>query len=218
VSDNENSRSRRRLLKALAGAGGVYTAGKVLPETWSRPVVDALTLPAHAQMSGTYYGQVEEVLLGRAEPGGSSLLDILVPAAQAQTDDIEAELVIDREPPEIHICSTPAGDSGEVDVVITNFGPGGGGVRCSGLVPIDGGPTLLSDVEFGEDCKVVKKGFDCRCQLDRINAGKLFLFGEEFPIDFFIPQRPCDLPPVRACEFDDDVIPDGFPDDDFPIQ
>jgi len=42
---------RRRLLKAIAAGGGAVIAGRSLPETWSRPVVDSLALPAHAQTS-----------------------------------------------------------------------------------------------------------------------------------------------------------------------
>jgi hypothetical protein len=41
--------SRRRLLKVLAGAGAVAVTGTALPEKWSRPVVDAIVIPAHAQ-------------------------------------------------------------------------------------------------------------------------------------------------------------------------
>jgi hypothetical protein len=53
MSEN-NQNNRRRLLKAIAGAGGVVTAGKLLPETSPRPVVDAVSLPAHAQTSGVF--------------------------------------------------------------------------------------------------------------------------------------------------------------------
>jgi hypothetical protein len=53
----ETSPPRRKLLKTLAGAGGVVAAGALLPEKWSRPVVDRILVPAHAQatgVSGTY--------------------------------------------------------------------------------------------------------------------------------------------------------------------
>ena len=43
---------RRRLLQLLA-VSGVFAGGRVLPESWIKPVVDEVTLPAHARMSPT---------------------------------------------------------------------------------------------------------------------------------------------------------------------
>ncbi len=42
---------RRQLLKALAAAGGAVTAASMLPGKWSKPVIEAGVLPAHAQTS-----------------------------------------------------------------------------------------------------------------------------------------------------------------------
>lgn len=42
---------RRRLLKALTLGGGAVTITK-LPATWSKPVLESVMLPAHAQTSG----------------------------------------------------------------------------------------------------------------------------------------------------------------------
>jgi len=50
-NDNSTEQARRRLLKTIAGAGGVITAGKMLPDNWKRPIVDTALLPAHAQTS-----------------------------------------------------------------------------------------------------------------------------------------------------------------------
>ena len=46
------SHSRRNLLRALS-VGGVVGATQ-LPASWSKPVVDAVVLPAHAQTTGGY--------------------------------------------------------------------------------------------------------------------------------------------------------------------
>jgi hypothetical protein len=46
-----NNEARRKILKAISGAGGVMAAGGILPHKWSRPLVDAVLLPAHAQTS-----------------------------------------------------------------------------------------------------------------------------------------------------------------------
>ena len=43
--------SRRKLLKSIAVGTGAVVAGKSLPDSWSRPVVDSVLLPAHAATS-----------------------------------------------------------------------------------------------------------------------------------------------------------------------
>jgi hypothetical protein len=68
-----SDKSRRKLLKSLAAGSGAIVAGKSLPENWTKPVVDSVMLPAHAQTSapllvlpsryvtpGTYEGRVPE--------------------------------------------------------------------------------------------------------------------------------------------------------------
>jgi hypothetical protein len=57
MKDNKSDKSRRKLLKSIAAGSGAIVAGKSLPENWSRPVVDSVMLPAHAQTSyGPYAG------------------------------------------------------------------------------------------------------------------------------------------------------------------
>ena len=51
MSDKKSSESRRKLIKSIVTGSGAIIAGKSLPESWSRPVVDAVVLPAHAQTS-----------------------------------------------------------------------------------------------------------------------------------------------------------------------
>jgi len=55
--------SRRKLLKSIAAGSGAIVAGKSLPESWSRPVVDSVILPAHAQTSGlrSFFGGAAQV-------------------------------------------------------------------------------------------------------------------------------------------------------------
>jgi len=48
---SEQNENRRKLLKSLAAGSGAVIAGKSLPESWSKPVVDSVMLPAHAQTS-----------------------------------------------------------------------------------------------------------------------------------------------------------------------
>jgi hypothetical protein len=52
MTDKKSSESRRKLLKSIAAGSGAIVAGKSLPESWKRPIVDSVMLPAHAQTSG----------------------------------------------------------------------------------------------------------------------------------------------------------------------
>lgn len=83
--------SRRRLLKALTLSGGAVTVSK-LPGAWSKPVVDSVVLPAHAQTTAP----ADEPTLTRVIGGGGgsssvvstdgefrSLLGNFVPEAHA---------------------------------------------------------------------------------------------------------------------------------------
>jgi len=51
MNKKKPSELRRNLLKSLAAGTGAVVAGKSLPEKWSKPVVDSVLLPAHAQTS-----------------------------------------------------------------------------------------------------------------------------------------------------------------------
>ena len=46
-----SDQSRRKLLKSIAAGSGAVVAGKSLPDSWTRPVVDSVMLPAHAETS-----------------------------------------------------------------------------------------------------------------------------------------------------------------------
>ena len=50
-SEKETGSGRRRLLKGLAAGSAVIAGQEVLPEKWSKPLVDAVVLPAHAQLT-----------------------------------------------------------------------------------------------------------------------------------------------------------------------
>ena len=85
MSDKKSSDSRRKLLKSIAAGSGAIVAGKSLPESWSRPVVDSVMLPTHAQTSptpptccltdGVYCGTVT------SSPDGVNRIDIFVTGA-----------------------------------------------------------------------------------------------------------------------------------------
>ena len=49
MSDKKTGDSRRRLLKSIAAGSGAVVAGKSMPNSWSKPVIDSVVLPAHAE-------------------------------------------------------------------------------------------------------------------------------------------------------------------------
>lgn len=50
-SEKQKVIGRRQLLKALVATSGAITAASLLPGKWTKPVVEAGVLPAHAQSS-----------------------------------------------------------------------------------------------------------------------------------------------------------------------
>ena len=51
MSDTKKEAARRRILKKMAVGGGIVTASQVMPERWTKPVIDSVILPAHARSS-----------------------------------------------------------------------------------------------------------------------------------------------------------------------
>lgn len=70
MSDKKSSESRRKLLKSIAAGSGAIVAGKSLPDSWSRPVVDSVMLPAHAQTSACTTINVTLAFTRSGEAGG----------------------------------------------------------------------------------------------------------------------------------------------------
>jgi len=84
ADDKKTKENRRKLLKSLAAGGGAIIAGKTLPEKWTKPAVDAVMLPAHAQTSvGTYSGSSTQASIG-SDSTFARALDSLVPQAHAR--------------------------------------------------------------------------------------------------------------------------------------
>ncbi len=49
--DKSHIESRRKLLRSIVVSGGAVATGKVMPESWIKPAIDSVLLPAHAQTS-----------------------------------------------------------------------------------------------------------------------------------------------------------------------
>ena len=47
--DSATQGIRRKLLKSIFASGGMVATGEMLPDTWRKPVIHSLLLPAHAQ-------------------------------------------------------------------------------------------------------------------------------------------------------------------------
>lgn len=83
---NKTKPSRRRLLKTIAAAGGAITAAKALPENWTKPVVDSVLLPVHAQATGVTYS-IECSVENLAEPiCGPSGIGFIVSGSVSASD------------------------------------------------------------------------------------------------------------------------------------
>ncbi|MGA8260696.1 MAG: twin-arginine translocation signal domain-containing protein [Arenicellales bacterium] len=82
TKESDTSASRRRLLKALTGTGGMMATGAVLPTKWVSPVVDSIMLPAHAQTS-LVVGNYGPAMLVGGRLKSPSVLDLVAPRAEA---------------------------------------------------------------------------------------------------------------------------------------
>ena len=52
AGEAEKPISRRKVIKTLALGGGVTTGTLLFPSEWTKPLVEAVYLPAHAQTTG----------------------------------------------------------------------------------------------------------------------------------------------------------------------
>jgi hypothetical protein len=92
MADKKSSEKRRKLLKSIAAGSSAIIAGKSLPENWSRPVVDAVMLPAHAQTSPAPEPQCEQNPLsftaefGWNDGSGEDVLFVLNPGFDGASD------------------------------------------------------------------------------------------------------------------------------------
>jgi hypothetical protein len=86
MTDKKSSDSRRKLLKSIAAGSGAIVAGKSLPESWSKPVVDSVMLPAHALTSPRQFTSRGQTIMSAAPSSDSifsSVTNTLLPEAQA---------------------------------------------------------------------------------------------------------------------------------------
>ncbi|MFC1630713.1 hypothetical protein ACFL2N_02145 [Pseudomonadota bacterium] len=123
MTDKKSSESRRKLLKSIAAGSGAIVAGKSLPESWSRPVVDSVMLPAHAQTS------TAPPAPPRAPDGIYSITNASSPPAGTSADD------------KYRVCVTVNGSTADVTfqpIYTSGAGPGGPDLtdaNLTGIIP-----------------------------------------------------------------------------------
>lgn len=142
----KSSESRRKLLKSIAAGSGAVIAGKSLPENWSKPVVDSVLLPIHAQTTATTctitmivtgpLGQNENVVV----PSGSNIPRIEYPISFVRLHTFTGTV----SPPEL---------GARAQVQLSWSAPDGSSGQTSGTISADGtwsiGPRRLVFGEIG---------------------------------------------------------------------
>ena len=170
MSDKKSSESRRKLLKSIAAGSGAFIAGKSIPESWSRPVVDSVMLPAHALTSTGPYAGFAESNFGANDVDSDStfarLSDALVTPAHANGV------------PYVCVTLNAGFQAATVDLYLGNTKytfadvPVGGSQKCS---PGQSDPCALSDVsdllrDLGlvTDAHAAVEPFDICCVLNSV--------------------------------------------------
>ena len=142
-TNNNLQKARRELLKGIAAGSGALIAGKSLPETWSRPVVDSVMLPAHAQTSGAFTATTRGLTMLEGDSLLASAGKVLVQDAQAG----ETFSSLD-----VSYCATLNNDNtaADVTVIVTAYDWNNEGCTENFMfevsnVPVGGDPVLLND-------------------------------------------------------------------------
>lgn len=142
-SEAQKQEKRRKALKSiLAGSGAVVTA-TVLQDKWSRPVVESILLPAHAQTSQAL--AVSFAVSGIASLDNNELLDFFVPTAHAgvsirtTTTTTTAAPTTAALPATKNVCINIVGASAAVQVTIQ-----GGSALFSGNLALPFADTSLT--------------------------------------------------------------------------
>lgn len=60
IEEESKPGSRRDLLKGLAGGAAIYAGQEVLPDSWTKPLIESVVLPSHASMTPDDDGNTDE--------------------------------------------------------------------------------------------------------------------------------------------------------------
>ncbi|GMR05890.1 MAG: hypothetical protein BMS9Abin25_0467 [Gammaproteobacteria bacterium] len=157
VTDTANEKetlrkNRRRALGAMA-AGGAVVMGKNAPENWIKPVVDHVTLPAHAQTSAVG-GTISAVMVisGDDDPDAALIYNVgshvWTPGSQGvddfeDADDAQFAFSAQLNPPAaVQVTMSTVADTdfdfGDLNDTQDSISDPGGNVRFSTLDSDDG--------------------------------------------------------------------------------
>jgi hypothetical protein len=184
---NCSNPARRRLLRAVGASGGILAANGNLPARWSRPVIDTVVLPGHAQATGTYYAVIQRGVADAKRPSGG-IWDSIVSPSYADAGFEEAE---------IHLCVTPNGNSALMELAFLRVPNPDAGVLYAGMIPIGGPTTALHSIAAGQGCKF--KEFIVQAEIYSLAKGAIFFEGGALEIKFDLPMVPCNLPGLGEC-------------------
>lgn len=147
----ELRKNRRRALGAMA-AGGAVVMGKNAPENWIKPVVDHVSLPAHAQTSALGTISAVMVISGDDDPDAALIYNVgehvWTPGAQGvddfeDADDAQFAFSAQLNPPgSVPVTMTTVADTdfdfGDLNDTQDGTTDTGGSVRFSTLDSDDG--------------------------------------------------------------------------------
>ena len=137
---SESNKGRRKLLKSIAAGSGAVIAGKSLPESWSKPVVDSVILPVHAQTSPCTPCNIDGLY---CTGGGENSTTFNVSA----TGNVTITHTVQSEPEEQTDTVDPCtGES--IDVIFTSFG-GNDITITNGVIACDG-TSITYDYSDGQ--------------------------------------------------------------------
>jgi hypothetical protein len=142
------NRARRQLLKGVVAGGGAFTVAKALPENWVAPVVEAVTLPAHAQTTAEGF-TVQGLSPFQSGPQSTGMFDGLRDSGEryasrdAGADELDWDTLSDAQILDFFVSPAHAGgghDGGDVVVEYEMFaeakkGSGNLCVEGSAFVP-----------------------------------------------------------------------------------
>jgi len=124
-------KSRRSALKKLAIGAGVLAGYQVLPKQWTKPLIEQVVLPAHAQVSGvTLLDPCENLTLVSGNQGSANVIIKIQGSVSPATANIT-----------INISATVTGGTGETTTNSTTTDASG---NYSLVMTVHGGPGITS--------------------------------------------------------------------------
>ena len=131
---SESNKGRRKLLKSIAAGSGAVIAGKSLPESWSKPVVDSVILPVHAQTSPPTPCTPCLVAANYCVGGGNGSIEVAVAVDGTVTVDYSA---FDSSPQTDNVDPCAGGAFSVSDTSGNNTVTISGTIPCGNVASID---------------------------------------------------------------------------------